>query len=72
LRGGTGLGLSIVKQIVDRLGGKVGFADAPGGGTVFNVTLPCWKESDRADDEAAAAIASQPPALVPSVAKKIA
>jgi signal transduction histidine kinase len=41
-KGGTGLGLSIVKQIVDRLSGKVGFADAPGGGTVFSVQLPCW------------------------------
>ncbi len=41
-KGGTGLGLSIVKQIVDRLGGDVGFADAPDGGTVFHVTLPCW------------------------------
>jgi signal transduction histidine kinase len=41
-KGGTGLGLSIVKQIVDRLGGEVGFADALGGGTIFHVTLPCW------------------------------
>jgi signal transduction histidine kinase len=41
-KGGTGLGLSIVKQIVDRLGGEVGFADAPGGGTIFYVQLPCW------------------------------
>jgi signal transduction histidine kinase len=41
-RGGTGLGLSIVKQIVDRLSGEVGFADAPGGGTIFHVQLPCW------------------------------
>jgi signal transduction histidine kinase len=41
-RGGTGLGLSIVKQIVDRFGGEVSFADAPGGGTIFHVTLPCW------------------------------
>jgi PAS domain S-box-containing protein len=39
-KGGTGLGLSIVKQIVARLGGKVGFHDAPGGGTVFHVDLP--------------------------------
>ena len=39
-KGGTGLGLSIVKQIVTRLDGKVGFEDAPGGGTVFYVDLP--------------------------------
>jgi signal transduction histidine kinase len=41
-KGGTGLGLSIVKQIVDRLGGEVGFEDGPGGGTIFHVQLPCW------------------------------
>ena len=41
-KGGTGLGLSIVKGIVDRLGGAVGFADAPGGGTTFHVELPAW------------------------------
>jgi len=39
-KGGTGLGLSIAKQIVDRLGGQIGFADAPGGGTIFQVELP--------------------------------
>jgi PAS domain S-box-containing protein len=38
--GGTGLGLSIVKQIVTRLGGEVGFDDAPGGGAVFHVEFP--------------------------------
>ena len=37
--GGTGLGLSIVKEIVARLGGEVGFANAPGGGTIFYVDL---------------------------------
>jgi PAS domain S-box-containing protein len=41
-KGGTGLGLSIVKQIVERLGGSVGFEDAAGGGTVFFVELPAW------------------------------
>jgi signal transduction histidine kinase len=41
-KGGTGLGLSIVKEIVQRLGGNVGFADAPGGGTVFFVDLPAF------------------------------
>ncbi len=39
-KSGTGLGLSIVKQIVTRLGGKVAFADAPGGGTIFTVEIP--------------------------------
>jgi PAS domain S-box-containing protein len=39
-KGGTGLGLSIVKQIVIRLGGEVGFDDAPCGGTIFHVDLP--------------------------------
>ena len=42
-RGGTGLGLSIVKEIVARLDGRVGFADAPGGGTIFHVDLPGWE-----------------------------
>jgi signal transduction histidine kinase len=46
--GGTGLGLSIVKQIVDRLGGEVSFADAPAGGTIFHVALPCWGQFDAA------------------------
>jgi PAS domain S-box-containing protein len=40
--GGTGLGLTIVKQIVTRLGGTVGFDDAPGGGALFFVELPNW------------------------------
>jgi PAS domain S-box-containing protein len=39
-QGGTGLGLSIVKQIVTRLGGQVGFDDAPGGGAIFQVEFP--------------------------------
>jgi PAS domain S-box-containing protein len=41
-KSGTGLGLSIVKQIVEWQGGAVGFADAPGGGAIFNVDLPIW------------------------------
>ena len=42
-KGGTGLGLSIVKEIVARLGGTVSFGDAPGGGAIFYVELPCWE-----------------------------
>jgi len=48
-KGGTGLGLSIVKQIVLRLGGEVGFADAPGGGTIFFVELPRLAPAGHAD-----------------------
>jgi signal transduction histidine kinase len=43
--GGTGLGLSIVKQIVTRLGGRVGFDEVPGGGTSFYVELPAMDAS---------------------------
>jgi signal transduction histidine kinase/DNA-binding response OmpR family regulator len=39
-KGGTGLGLSIVKEIMTRLGGTVGFGDAPGGGTIFEIEFP--------------------------------
>lgn len=41
-KGGTGLGLSIVKQLTERLGGRVAFADGAGGGTVFSIELPKW------------------------------
>jgi PAS domain S-box-containing protein len=51
-KGGTGLGLSIVKQIVMRLGGEVGFADAPGGGTIFHLELPRWRRGERAEEKA--------------------
>ncbi|MFK7161031.1 ATP-binding protein [Marinospirillum sp. MEB164] len=38
--GGTGLGLSIVKQLVDAMGGEVGFDSVPGQGSCFWLTLP--------------------------------
>ena len=60
-KGGTGLGLSIVKQIVERLGGEVGFDDAPGGGTIFHVELPAWNAATGQDidlDEQPAACAA--------------
>jgi len=44
-KSGTGLGLSVVKQIVERLKGEVGFKPAPGGGTIFWITLPRLQES---------------------------
>ena len=37
---GSGLGLAIVRQVVDRHGGRVAVADAPGGGTRLSLSLP--------------------------------
>ena len=39
-KAGAGLGLAIVAAIVDAHGGRVGAANAPGGGAVFTVDLP--------------------------------
>ena len=46
---GTGLGLNITRQIVQRLGGTIGFDSARGRGTLFWVELPCWREDERSD-----------------------
>lgn len=43
-KGGTGLGLNIARSIVETHGGKLYFEDNPGGGTVFMVELPAWRE----------------------------
>lgn len=37
---GSGLGTTIAKGLVDALGGRIGHADNPGGGSVFWVELP--------------------------------
>jgi CheY-like chemotaxis protein/anti-sigma regulatory factor (Ser/Thr protein kinase) len=40
-KGGTGLGLAICKEIIERMGGKVGFDSQPGHGAAFYFELPC-------------------------------
>ena len=54
-KGGTGLGLSIVQKIVAQHGGDVGFAAAPGGGTIFHVEIPLWSEATGASPADSAA-----------------
>lgn len=46
--GGTGLGLAISKSIVERLGGRIGFEPAAGGGAVFFFELPCMAHASGA------------------------
>jgi signal transduction histidine kinase len=60
-KNGTGLGLSIVRQIVERLRGQVGFRDAPGGGTIFYVVLPCWGNKTETGSEIASLLHSDRP-----------
>ena len=42
-REGTGLGLALVREVVTWHGGNVTVAGAPGGGSVFTVTLPAHR-----------------------------
>ena len=53
-KGGTGLGLNISRQIVTRMGGKIGFQNLDEGGCEFWFTVPTIKGPDVAATQAAA------------------
>jgi CheY-like chemotaxis protein len=52
--GGTGLGLSIVKQLVEKMGGRVGVHSTPGKGASFFFTL--WLEKQAAGENSVDAV----------------
>lgn len=46
LKGGTGLGLAITRELVENMGGLVGFTSVPGQGSQFFVDLPARALTD--------------------------
>ncbi len=44
--GGTGLGLAVTREFVELHGGSISLADAPGGGALFQVSLPLQAPQD--------------------------
>ena len=44
-KGGTGLGLAITRELIERMGGHIGFESMPGKGTRFFFDLPVWQAS---------------------------
>ena len=48
---GLGLGLHIARDLVTRQGGNIWVTEAPGGGSVFNFTLPIYSEKALAAGE---------------------
>jgi PAS domain S-box-containing protein len=41
-KGGTGLGLAITRELVERMGGRIGFDSVQGDGATFYFDLPLW------------------------------
>ena len=66
--GGTGLGLSIARELTTLMGGTIAVRDAPGGGSLFSVTIPFERSAARLPQPVP--VAASPP--LPSAAERTA
>lgn len=65
-KGGTGLGLAITRELIEHMGGQVGFESRENRGSVFHLLLPFQEQGQPAPPTTAATVAQRPlPATAP-------
>lgn len=63
-KGGTGLGLAISKELIERMGGRIGFDSVPGQGATFYIELPILRRGDDTSDKLVEELDSDAPRIL--------